>query len=322
MITIEKALANIFNRHGISRANLLAYAKDHLGRIKSKNTTGVYDLIIAYLTPLISAFETEMQVVDSAKNLRKGQTHNVEETTGNFSGTMGSYKEEIGRKLGGKTSVAFFEFYPNNQSEYSQPNRKEMDAILSRITVATNKHHVALGTELTAVLLALKPDYTASRGAQTETIADVAANKADVTANQLALANGLNKSFHEIAAKHTDNIAPCIGLFNFNLLYSVTHHQHTVFTGTVLITKEVTVLNRSLDDNMQIVAKNTTDNADFWIWNGAIPFDPEHVKAVLVKAGKSVNLKASDIGDVNNPFLTIKNASTVNTVGYEVTIIG
>ena len=322
MITIEKALANIFNRHGISRANLLAYAKDHLQRIKSKNTTGVYDLIIAYLTPIISAFETEMQVVDSAKNLKKGQTHNVDDTTIVFSDTMSNYEDEIGRKLGGKKTVAFYEFYPNKKSEYTQPNRKEMDAFTSRITVATNKHHVALGAELTAILLALKPDYTASRGAQTETIADVATNKADVTANQLTLANGLNKSFHEIAAKHTDNIAPCICLFNFNLLYSVAHHIHTVYIGDVLVTKEVTVLNRSLDDNMQIVAKNTNDNSDFWIWNGAIPFDPEHVKAVLVKAGKSVNLKASDIGDVNNPFLTIKNASTVNSVSYEVTIIG
>ena len=321
-MTVEKALENRFNKPGISRPNLLSYAKDNLNRLTANNGTGLYTIQIGYLTIYIASFDAELQLDDSTKNLRKGQTRSVDEMTVVFSKTMSEFENEISRKVGGKTSPSFYEFYPNGQTEYSLPTRQEMDVFIPRIRIATNKHHTELGLELTDTLLALDTDYNLARGSQNITIAKVSANKTLVTSNQLALANGLNKSFHEIAAMHSDDIAPCIGLFNFNLLYSNEHHARLVLKGDIAVSGLAVLLNKLLTDNLSIEIKCTGINASLWLWLGATATDTDDRMAINIGPGPIVTIKPSDIGDLKKTFLLMKNDSSVNTASYEVTIIG
>ena len=322
MITVERLLGNFFNKPGMSRAHLLAYSKDQLKRLAANNGTHIYDAIIAFLTPLVAAFDAELTTEDTAKNLRSGQTGTVDLMTAVFGNTMSTREEEIARKLGGKDSIAFKEFYPHLQSEYSRPSRDNMDIFVKRIDVAATKYATLLGVEITTALHNLKIDYNAVRDPQTDTIADLSATKKTVTTNQLALSKGLTKTLHDIGSLYPGDAAACSCLFNFNLLYSVAHHPHTEYLGDVLPVAEATVLNQSLGETMQIVVDNTGNNADFWIWIGHIPNDPLQGKVALVKAGKSANFKPSDLGALGDTYLTIKNASSTNTASYKVTIIG
>ena len=321
-MTVEKALENRFDKPGISRANILIYAKDEVRRLTANNGTGLYTAQIAYLNLLIDALDAELKVDDSAKNLRKGKTKSVDEMTVVFGDTMKDFENEIIRKIGGKTSPSVSEFYPNGHTEYISATRKEMDVFTPRIKTAANNHHTELGPELTAILVALDTDYNQARDSQNDTTDVINANRTLVTGNQLALAKGLNKSFHEIAAMHSDDIAPCIGLFNFNLLYSNEHHARLVLKGDIAVSGLAVLLNKLLTDNLTIEIKCTGINASLWLWLGATATDTDDRMAINVGPGPIVTIKPSDIGDLKKTFLLMKNDSSVNTASYEVTIIG
>ena len=324
MINVEKLLGNIFDKQGMSRVHLLAYSKDQLKRLIANNDTHIYDTIIAFISPLIVAFDAELTTDDTTRNLRAGQTGIVEIVTDDFGNTMSTREDEIARKLGGINSVAFKEIYPHGQSEYTRPSRDNMEKFTKRINLAATKYAADLGAEITAELQNLKVNYNAARDPQTDTIADLSATKKAVTTNQIALSKGLTKVLHQIGTLYPGDAAACNSLFNFNLLYPVTHHPHTVYSGVLLPVAEITVLNQALGETMQIAVENTGNNADFWIWIGDVPAAQVHGKAVLVKAGKLANFKPSDLQELagTGTYLTIKNANVTNSASYTVTIIG
>ena len=321
-MTVEKALDNRFDKPGISRADLLIFAKDEVRRLKANNGTGLYTSQITFVTALIDLLDTELKVGDSSKNLRKGKTKSVDEMTVVFGNTMKDYENEIVRKIGGKTSPSVSEFYPNGHAEYISATRKEMDIFVPRIKTATMNHASQLGVELTAILVALDTDYNEARDSQNDTTDLINANKTHVTGDKLALAKGLNKVFHEIAAMHYEDIAPCIGLFNFNLLYPNTHQVRLVLKGDIAISGLIVLLNKLLTDNSSIEIKCTGINASLWLWLGATATDTDDRMAINIVPGNIVTIKPSDIGDLKKTFLLMKNDSSVNTASYEVTIIG
>jgi hypothetical protein len=106
------------------------------------------------------------------------------------------------------------------------------------------------------------------------------------------------------------------------LLYPITHHHHELLTGIIAINGMVEVINKTLTDTYTIVLNNPGTNAAIWIWLGATATDTNNAWATKVEPGHSKTIKPSDIGDLANTFLLIKNESTVNVASYEVTIIG
>jgi len=60
MFTVEKFFANMFNQPNISRRHLLNFALDFLQRLINANTNKQFDVMIAFLTPLIDAFDKEV----------------------------------------------------------------------------------------------------------------------------------------------------------------------------------------------------------------------------------------------------------------------
>ena len=132
----------------------------------------------------------------------------------------------------------------------------------------------------------------------------------------------MTESVRTIGKMYPGNVAPCIPLFNFNLLYPVGNHPHLVFTGDIAPHGVAEIINKLLTDTFTIVVKNTGETASLWIWIGATATDFDNKMAVEIKPGKTVTLKPSDIGDLIKTFLLIKNDNVVNTGSYEVTIIG
>ena len=63
-------------------------------------------------------------------------------------------------------------------------------------------------------------------------------------------------------------------------------------------------------------------NADVMVWLAASPKDDAPQTAVVVNANTKSTLKASDLGDLKNPYLMIENTSAVNTAEFEIDIAG
>jgi len=322
MITVEKFFANLFNHPNISRRHLLGFAIDYLARLAKANTSHQYDVMIAYLTPLVAAFATEVGNEDIALNLRKTQTNTVDQTSYNFGNTMSSLEGVIAYTLGGKTSEGYMEFYPHGLSEYNHPTREAMPVLVNRINLITGKYATPLGSTIAGQLLAIGTSFNAARTAQVSTNADLAQSKIAISTNRLALELGMTKGLHELAAMYPGNIVACNGLVNFNLLYSFTQHQHDVHDGTLVAEGTVDVLNRTMTDTVSIEVNNNGTNAPFWVWLGATATDTNNLLAVKVMPGHTVVLKPSDIGGPEKTFLLIKNDSSVNAASYIVTIIG
>ena len=100
------------------------------------------------------------------------------------------------------------------------------------------------------------------------------------------------------------------------------HHPHDVHAGTIIAGGLVEIINRKFTDNIELEVKNNGTNAAIWIWLGATATDTNNAWATKVEPGHSKTIKPSDIGDLANTFLLIKNESTVNVASYEITIIG
>jgi len=322
MITVEKFFANLFNHPNISRKHLLGFAIDFLARLTKANTSHQYDVMIAYLTPLVTAFETEVGNEDIALNLRKSQTNTVDQSSYNFANTMSNLEGVIAYALGGKSSEGFKEFYPHGLTEYNQPGRQDMPILINRINTITAKYDTQLGSTVVTDLLAIGTGFNAARTAQVSTNAGLAQSKTAISSNGLALQLGMTKGLHEIAAMYPGDTVACNGLVNFSLLYSFTHHPHDVHDGTLVAEGTVVVENRTMTDTVSIEAANNGTNAPFWIWLGATAIDGDDSMAVKVMPGHTVVLKPSDIGGPGKTFLLIKNDSSVNAASYIVTIIG
>ena len=322
MINVYKVLGNYFNKNDMSKVHLLSFGKDHLQRLTNSNSTNKYTTIIAFLTPLVAALATEIGNEDTSINIRKAKTDTVIETVSDFSHTMSDLEGVIANSLGGRNTEAYKEFYPNGLTEYSKPNKDNMVLYLGRISKAATKYTTQIGAIVTAKLLGLDTFYSTARTSQSTAVSDVANAKSDIVNNRANLEIGLNKSIHEIGMLYPGNVLPCIPLFNFNLLYSITHHPHDVHSGTIAVNGMVEIINRTLTDIITIEVRNTGTNAAIWIWLGATATDTNNAMAIKIEPAHATTIKPSDVGDLANTFLLVKNESSINVASYEITIIG
>ena len=322
MLNVNKLFGNFYDKEDISKAHFLAHAKDHLQRLTNSNTTHQYDSIIAFLTPLIAALSLEVVNEDTAINIRKAKTDTLGELSLGFSHTMSELEGVIAHSCGGKTSESFKEFYPNGLTEYSKPSRDNIEIYLGRITKATTKYSSLLNPADATTLLALQTNYDAARASQDKSKSDVANSKSVIINNRYNLEIGMSQSIHEIGRMYPGNVIACNPMFNFNLLYPITHHPHQVLNGTIIAEGTVVVINKTFTDTFTIEVENNGTNAAFWVWLGATSIDGDDSMAIEVQPGKTVTLKPSDLGDLKKTFLLIKNNSSVNVASYIVTIIG
>ena len=322
MITVEKFFANLFNKPGMSRDRLLNFATDFLKRLTNANKLHLYDELIAFLTPLVAAFEAEVSHEDLATNLRGIKTKAVVIMSNVFGTKLSELDGVIMRSLGGAESEGYLEFYPNGKSEYNQPTREHIPTLVNRINALTAKYTLKLGDEVSSELLAIGTNLRTARSAQVTVKGDVDQTKILVKSNRLDLELGLTKGVHKIAELHPGDVATCKGLVNFGLLYSSAHHPHDVHAGTIIVGGMVEIINRTFTDNIELEVKNNGTNAAIWIWLGATATDMNNALAIEIQPAHSANIKPSDLGDLKHTFLLVKNDSTVNEASYEVTIIG
>jgi len=80
------------------------------------------------------------------------------------------------------------------------------------------------------------------------------------------------------------------------------------------------VLNRALNEDDKITIANMDDNSNIVAYLAATANDPQNGKFIEVKPGKKVQVKAIELGDINNTFLIIRNISPVNDGSYRVEV--
>jgi len=162
----------------------------------------------------------------------------------------------------------------------------------------------------------------AARNAQSTSISDLSADRIDRTGSVVDIDFALTKGVHLVGNLFPTDVIKCSGFFNFNLLYTVGHRKHVFYNGLLIVAQTVVVVNRSWSDNVSIIIRNTGTNADIIVWIGSNATDAPNAQAVTVKAGKSLIVVPSTIGDLSDTFLLIQDESAVNTAAYQIETIG
>jgi hypothetical protein len=323
MLKPERLFHNFFDNIKIIPERLSNFAQDTLNNLIANNAGGEYTALIATLQPLVSNFKGEIGQVDTSRNIQKGATLTVDEIMVNFKDSMSSEEPFIARALGGIDTAPYLEFYPAGIDEYSRANKTNMPVLTKRVNVAATAHSAALGPVLTATLQAFAPGFNNARDQQQKQKGAVENNRNERSVNRRALELGLLATAFAIGFKFPGDVKQCLKFFRFNLLFAHAKHKHKLYNGSIAAGGTVEVVNRLFTDSTVITLRNNSDNASLFVWlndtsdNGEVPSS-----AIEIKPGETMQVKPSELGPLENPFLLIHNSSNVNEGEWEVEVVG
>ena len=322
MISSNRLFGNLFNSKDITPDRLVIFAKDEFARLTKGNGTGLFTAQLAILAPLIATLEADVSGVDTTLNLQSGQTDEVDLITYEFATTLSALEGVIANSLGGKDTIGFKEFYPHGLKEYSKISRPKMPTYLTRIFKAATKYSTELGVIVSDKLKEFEPKYIAARDVQNTSITGLSSTRTDRNIAETKLGKGLTQSVHLVGSIFPADEVKCGGFFNFNLLYTTAHRKHIFYNGTLLVEETKTIINRSFTDNVTIAIRNKGTNADIEVWLALTADGLPSILLATVAPGKASIVVPSSLGDIDNTFLLVKNASAVNPATYEIETIG
>ncbi len=322
MISSIKLFGDLFNTNDITPDRLVIFAKDLLARLTKANASGAFTAQIATLTTYIASLEADISGVDTTLNLQSGQTDEVDLLTHNFGARLSILEGVIAFSLGGVNTIAYKEFFPRGLSEYNKITRPKMPTFVARIKKAAIKYSTELGAIVANELEGFEAKYVAARDAQNTSITGLSSTRIDRNKAERDMQKGLTQSVHLVGSIYPTDIVKCSACFNFNLLYTVAHRKHVLYIGTLIEDETRTIINRSFTDNVTITIRSKGTNAGIEVWLAATADGLPTILLATVAPGKASIVVPSSLGDIDNTFLLIKNASAVNGAVYEVETIG
>jgi hypothetical protein len=321
MIQQDRIFENFFDDPKIIPTRLSAFGDDTLNRITSANTGGDYTALITLLTAPLAALAAELGDVDVALAVQKGTTLTNDQQLEAFGKTMSSEEPFIARALGGKGSAVYLQFYPKGISEYTLANKTNMATLTNRVNIAATANAAALGPALTSTLQAFEKAWKSSRDEQQQQKGTLGNNRVDRSDARANAEIALLTVVHSIAAKFPGNVEQCKSFFNFNLLFAQTRRKHQTYANPLAPGQIAVILNRTFTDTTSLTIRNTDDNAPFAIWLAATEKEAVPPTALIIQPGNTADVKPSDLGNLTNTFLLVKNTSEVNEGSYEVVVV-
>ncbi len=320
MINEEKLFGNLFDEEKITPERLYAFGKAVLIALNLNNPGNIYDTIIAQLQVSLSALGTEIGIVDTSLGIQITSTKNVVSDMADFKAYMSDNYSVIAKALGGKDDARMAQFYPHLITEYSNATQPEMETLTKRVNVAANNNSAALGVTLTGELQAFYNPWLKTKNYQETQLKTVSASRDIRNSNYINAGLDLTQAVHTVAANNSGNVKTCGTYFTFTTLYPHGKQLTLLLSGTIPIAGIKMIDNRLFTDSMNIYTKNTTINADCFVYLAAANGDAPTAVGKKLKATKGSSKMPSKYGDVANPFLQIKNLSLVNEVTYIVKI--
>ena len=232
MVSQDKLFGNFFDDRLIINSRFYNFSLQTLNSLTANNGGGDYTVLINLITPLITAFGTEIGDVDVALSIQKGKTLTAQQVMTSFGQTLKEKEGVIANAVGGFGSAIYLEFYPNGFGEYTGAAVTDMPLLTVRVRTAATTHTALIGVVLTTLLGAFKQQWIDARNAQEQQFAKVDDNRTERTQARVALELGLLTTVHTIGAKVPGDVDECDNFFDFPLLFSHTGQRTKTFAGT------------------------------------------------------------------------------------------
>ena len=318
----KKVTSSLFDNENITHARFLDFCMCLYQAMTASNTDGKYDDLLKQLQSVIDAVDQEINDTDAGTRVHKSSTSGVDQFIYNFGQFMKNNNGAIAYALGGNTMDAYYQFYPFKAEEYLTATKKKMPMLVGRVLNAANQYADSLGTNLTSDLQAFSPTHKKLLAIQRQQITNVKQNRIQRSDAFVQGQWALTGIFYNVASLNIGNPQEMEKLFPFSMLYPQKKSKVLTIKDKLAISESKPLLNRFLTDDVALTVQNIVVNADVMVWLAASPKDDAPATAVVVNANTKSTLKAGDLGDLKNPFLRIKNMSSMNIAEFEIDIAG
>jgi len=315
----ERIFDNFFDDPKITPSRFLNCSQTTLQRLIAANGDNAFDDLIAQLQPAINVLGNELGDINVDVAVQRGATLTVDEIINNFKDTMSAKEGVIADAIGGRGTAAYLEFYPQGITGYRKANKTNIEALAYAVKQAATKYADSLNPILVTLLQSFYGNYKDARGEQQQKVGNVEDGRSTRSAARSTLEIAMLVAVHTIAAKFPYDQQKCISFFDFSLLYP-SKREHEILKGVLAPEQLKAVLNRALNEDDKITIANMDDNSNIVAYLAATANDPQNGKFIEVKPGKKVQVKAIELGDINNTFLIIRNISPVNDGSYRVEV--
>ena len=318
---ITMLFGNIFNDPHITPLRLYAFGKSVLGCLKADNKNHQFDDVIDLLTTVLFEFGKDLGEMDTSIISGIGKRKSNDELLDSFKKTMSDEEPFIGRILG-MDSTEYLDFYPHQITEYWLVNKMRMPILTNRVSVAATANAAQLGLTLTTKLKSYATDWEINRGAQEAQKGIVSEIKVDAKMDRKVVELALTSTIRTVSKLFPTDEKKGSSFFDFSLLFGITKHKSLEIVGTIEKEEIKEIANILFTDTTTINATNTSINADIQIYLSATRDGVPTTFAITIKPEQSRIIKPSHLGDLKNPFLLIKNTSTINPSTYKIVIKG
>ena len=210
---LKRLFKNHFDTKEISDDNLRKFAEIHLERLSANNGTAQFTAMITATSTAYTAYFGAMTNEDTKFAIQQGLTITMKNIVDGFKKYV-SQKEGIIRGNFGKESAEYQEFFPLGLTEYSNATLANVEALITRMVAAAERHQAVLGANLLSDLENYQTDFRNARQAQLTKIGEVQAQKSTTSTTRDGIENELMKNVHLIASMFIGEVDRCMDFFD------------------------------------------------------------------------------------------------------------
>lgn len=167
MFSLELVVRQVFkNLSDVSLERVLRYFDTTIARMDADSLGGKLTDRIDTSRAVRIQFFGSATAADAALTLQKGLTDDVEALTARMHHELSDRFEGALRGAFGKSSKAYADFFPNDLSEYADPDREEMPTLVQRLADAAETHKADLPPAVVTALKGYKTEWDTLREKQ------------------------------------------------------------------------------------------------------------------------------------------------------------
>ena len=318
MLDLRNYFKNHFNSVQVSDDNLRKFAEDHLQRLTSNNTGAQYTGLLSDTQTLYDDFNTLIKKEDQVFSQQQGKTITTDNVMSDFV-QMVSRKEGAVRSEFGKDSAEYQEFFPNGLSEYHQVSKANAEMLMERMRNAGQSYVAQLGANFVTIFDTFLTQYISARQLQLQTIAKVGALKSDGEVAREALTIQLMRNLLIISANFIGFTDRLDDYFDQSIIKRPNSRNDGTISATAPANSITNIESQGLMPNTEITFTNLSNMPlRIGMSSDNLSLDPN--VGLIIAANTTEVTTVSSLGNLNDSFLNVENATNANA-DFEVLII-
>ena len=307
MLDLRTLFKNHFDTVKVSDDALRKFAQDHVARLTSNNQNGDYARMLTGTDAAYKNYCIAIDTEDANFATQQGSTMDVDKIMEEFKKSVSRYEGAVRAQYGIGASE-YQQFFPNGLTEYAQASKTNIEMLMGRLSTMFNKYAADFNPNVVNLFAQYEQNYDTARNQQLVYLGNTIMYKSQTAQARTRLELVLAQNLLTIAAQFIGNPQMLNVFFDQSIVQSNKTKPNGFVQEEIAPSAVVNVEHKGIDENSEIQLANVGDTTLFvGIYEDAVSFD--ETRAVKLLPNESKTLSSSELGDPNNTYLNIKNAS-------------